>query len=238
MQPKNQFISLSISVSGDRYKDIIVPITAKDTLQRKVTCEVCHLRYAILGNSFFCPNCGNNSVDKTFDSAIQTIEDAIKNIPVIRKAIEQISKDEAATTCKSLIEKSLIDSVVAFQYFCELTYKKLPNAKAKLSLNAFQNLDAGNSLWLEVLGETYSNWFNGENLNRLNLLFQRRHLLQHRQGIVDEKYLEKTSDGDYKLGQRIIVTEGDVLELADLVKKVTDKIKQRVGELASTQHKI
>ena len=56
--------------------------------------------------------------------------------------------------------------------------------------NAFQQLDQGSQLWKEVIGKEYTHWITNEEFSRLQILYQRRHLLSHNEGIVDEKYFE------------------------------------------------
>ena len=38
----------------------------------------------------------------------------------------------------------------------------------------------------------------------MKVYYQRRHLLIHTNGIVDEEYLNKTNDSNYKVGERIV----------------------------------
>lgn len=64
----------------------------------------------------------------------------------------KINPDEAEITVQSLIETGLSDMVVAFQRFCEATYKKLVKDKT-IKANAFQNLEIGSTLWREILGK-------------------------------------------------------------------------------------
>ena len=69
-------------------------------------------------------------------------------------------------------------------------YFKHKDAKPEISPNTFQNLDAGKKLWNGLFNESYADWLPEPQFNRLNTLFQRRHLLQHTEGIVDKKYLD------------------------------------------------
>jgi hypothetical protein len=46
---------------------------------------------------------------------------------------------------------------------------------------------------------------------------QQRHLLTHRDGIVDQTYLDHSGDRAYRIGQRIIVRPDDTRALADLL---------------------
>jgi hypothetical protein len=151
------------------------------------------------------------------------IRESINCLPDIRIKLQEFGKDTVANTCQALIEKGILDCVTAFQRYCELIYFKMaPNKKPKM--NAFQNLELGAELWQELLGFSYPNWLNGMEFSRLVILFQRRHLLAHTEGIVDQKYLDKTNDTSYKVGQRVIIKEKDVLELVDLVSRIALEI--------------
>ena len=59
----------------------------------------------------------------------------------------------------------------------------------------------------------------------MNLLFQRRHIIEHNAGIIDEKYVEKSSDPAYVVGQRIIVRKEDAQELLRIIKKLSMGLK-------------
>ena len=204
----------------------IMPVPSKEEMQLKIQCKVCNAKYAVIGSAFFCPCCGHNIAEETFDNSLKKIQDKIKNIPIIRKAVETVSKDEAENTCRSLIETSLGECVVAFQRFCEVNFSTRAPEKY-LKFNAFQNIEIGAPYWKDILGETYADWLTVEEMTRLNLLFQKRHLLAHTEGIVDQKYLDKTNDTSYKAGQRIVIKEKDVLELVGLVKKIVDTLRQK-----------
>ena len=56
----------------------------------------------------------------------------------------------------------------------------------------------------------------------MTILFNRRHLLTHCNGIVDEKYIRNTGDNSYELGQRIIVKDKDLLRLLDIIERVVE----------------
>lgn len=224
-QPRNSFIKMSMKVSGNS-NAYILPIPALEELEQEITCSECETRYAVIGSGFFCPCCGHNSAEETFNNTVSTIEKTIENIEIVRTAVAAVSKDEAENTCRSLIEKGLLDCVVAFQRFCEVTYSKHPDAKSKIPFNAFQKIDIGEGLWKEIINGSYSDWLSPDEMKRLNILFQRRHLLQHTEGIVDSKYIERSKDDSYQVNQRIITKEKDVLELVKYVKKLTEKIKE------------
>ena len=54
----------------------------------------------------------------------------------------------------------------------------------------------------------------------MNMLFQRRHLIEHNNGMVDQKYIDKSGDSSYVIGQRLVVKESDALSLLAIIKKL------------------
>ena len=136
----------------------------------------------------------------------------------------------AEITCQSLLESGLQDCVVAFQRLCDVLFNSIPDSPKPPS-NAFQRLEQGSQLWKQVLTEGYEEWMDTNELNSLNTLFQKRHLLAHCEGIVDEKYLRHTADSDYQLGQRIVISEDDVLKMAGLVTELATQLRLRVDKL-------
>lgn len=216
--PKRGFFKMSMKFSGSTYEPNL-PMFALEEMQQKITCDSCGTRYEVIGSAFYCPCCGNNSAKQTFVNSIEKVRAKIKNIPVIRKTIAELSKDEAARTCESLIETSVSDLVVALQRVCECIYTQITNNK-KLKRNVFQRLADGSALWKDEIGKGYEDWLSESEYVILKKCFQQRHLLQHREGIVDQDYIEKSGDETYSVGQRIIVKESDVLEYAGIVNKL------------------
>ena len=60
----------------------------------------------------------------------------------------------------------------------------------------------------------------------LNKYFQQRHLLAHKNGIVDEEYLKKSGDNSYQVGQRIVVKPNNFQEFISLIRKLATGIKK------------
>jgi hypothetical protein len=225
-QPRNSFIKMSLKVTSSSSPHYILPVPATEEMTLKIKCQECNSKYAVIGSAFFCPCCGHNSVDETLNNSLAKIHTKLDNLSVIRKAVEAVSKDDAEITCRSLIESSLNEIVVAFQRFCELTFGKIkPDVKVKF--NAFQNLDAGGEYWKNVYGESYPDWLTKNEFREINELFQKRHLLSHTEGIVDQKYLDRSGDSTYKIGQRIVVKETDIKNLIKIVQKLVDKLRQK-----------
>lgn len=222
-QPKDSFISMSMKVQGGIKRTHTIPAKAAEAMQLEITCEACNAHFAVIGSAYFCPACGHNSVTRTYADSLRKIRAKKDSVGIVRQAlIESTGKDEAELTCRSLIETCVSDGVVAFQKYCEGLY----SAYGKAPFNAFQRLEQGSTLWQEAIQKGYVSWLNSEELSQLNLLYQKRHILAHNEGIVDTKYIKNSSDKSYKEGQRIVISDKDIDILLNCLEKLGNGLKE------------
>jgi len=227
-QPRGSFISMSMSCSGPTPTTFAVPAAAREVLEQELQCEACNAHFAVLGCAFFCPCCGHNSVDRTFDDALRRIVSNLDALPLIRRTMTDLGqRDEAENTCNSLVESALGDCVGAFQVVCDGLYARLAGTTPPPK-NTFQRIPDGSELWRKELGVGYEDLLDADELARLGIYFQRRHLLAHTGGLVDEAYLRKSGDETYRLGQRVVVSPADVRETAKLVGKLVEGLRARM----------
>lgn len=225
-QPRGGFIRMSMKVSGTEHQAVVMPLKAAEILEQCITCERCQARYAVLGPGFFCPCCGHNSVDRMFASALEKVRAKASQLDTIRQAVRrESSRDTAESLCRSIVESGIKDCVVAFQHYANHRYISIAGV-ANPPVNVFQRLDRGSDLWRNATGNSYEDWLTATELDQLKLLFQRRHLLAHTDGIVDEKYLNNSGDATYRIGQRIVITTDDVVTMATLTAKLGDAIRR------------
>lgn len=210
----------------DSFRMVSVSLDCPMDHNVKITCENCGLVFFIEGNAYFCPECGYCSADRMFETKIREIESNAGNIDRIKRQLRQLNPRHAEMTCKSMLETSLVECVMAFQQFCKASYFQHPDANPKASKLAFQRIRHGSCLWKRLLGEGYQDWLEREELRTFERLFQRRHLLSHNQGIVDEVYLRNSRDREYSPGRRIVVNSRDVLELTRLTHKIVKRIQR------------
>ena len=224
-QPKNGFITMSMKVQGGIVQTSVIPVKAAEAMQLEIQCEVCNSRYAVIGNAFFCPACGHNSVTRNYSDALNKIQVKRDSLGIIRQAlIDSTGKDDAEVTCRSLLESCILDGVVAFQKFCEGLYVDF----GEPTFNAFQRLDQGSELWEKAIGCGYGSWLGSAELKGLKILYQKRHILAHNDGLVDAQYIKKSGDSTYKEGQRIVVSERDIGELINYLDRLGCALKSNV----------
>jgi hypothetical protein len=99
-----------------------------------------------------------------------------------------------------------------------------------LNKNVFQRIDEGNSLWKDLIGKDYKYWSAEKEYKLLKRCFQQRHLLQHKDGIVDQEYIEKSGDSDYKVGKKLTISKNDVIIYLKIIGKIGQEILKLTNE--------
>ncbi|MEN6334144.1 MAG: hypothetical protein ABFE01_07765 [Phycisphaerales bacterium] len=219
-QPRGGFISMSLEYKGATHVSSLVPLEAAEEMQLKIACEQCGAHFAVVGSAFFCPKCGHSSAVRMFNDAMAKIEAKIEHLDRVVQAVAQTDKDAAELTRRSMVESGVTDAVVAFQRLMEERYLAQPNVPQKLPQNVFQRLPDGSDLWKAIGCPAYNDVLSPTELARLKILFHRRHLLAHKEGIVDEQYIQRSGDTQYGVGQRVVVRPEHVIELVKLVRKL------------------
>ena len=200
-------------------QQVLLPPMAAAPMRLKITCPECACCYAVIGAAFFCPACGHNSADLMFTQTIAGIRGTLDAIPKIRAAIPD--RDEAETIVRYTIENGLQSAITAFQRYAEALYASRFPSSPTPRRNAFQKLAEGSALWHAASGKQYSDYLAPAELTTLARYFQQRHLLAHRQGLVDVDYIARSGDTSYREGQRLVVREASVRECLVLIEKLT-----------------
>lgn len=206
------------------------PIGQREEWETEICCEKCGTHYSVIGSAYFCPCCGHNSAVNSFNDSLDSIRKMLESLSEMKLMLkEKYDVDSAESMCRSLLESSIGDMVSAFQKFASCRYEELSGKQSRV--NDFQIVEKGSKLFEEEIGKKYSDWISDSELDFMSVMFQKRHLLEHNNGMVDQKYLDKSHDTSYSIGQRIIVKTADAFELLDVLRRLgTALIKiQRSG---------
>jgi hypothetical protein len=189
-QSHNSFIRITLNVDN-RPLPVLLPVEAVESMRLKIPCPACDCRYAVIGAAFFCPACGHSAAEQVFTQSLTGIRNTLTAIHMVRGSITD--RDTAETTIRMVIDNGLQNAVTAFQRYAEALYERFPSWPSARR-NTFQNLNAGSALWQSVTGKGYQQYLTAAELEKLERYFQQRHLLAHRQGIVDADYVAKSGD--------------------------------------------
>ncbi|MBN1365794.1 MAG: hypothetical protein JW976_13375 [Syntrophaceae bacterium] len=200
----NQLISIGVTLKGQATP--IVYYSEQD-LEQKVICNQCALEYAIYEIFSYCPNCGiHNSKQIVF-----------ANYELILKilALSANAKDDIKA---KLIENALEDVVSIFDEFgrehCLSTHTKI----------SFQNISSAQA---KILADFEVDISSGLTFNEWDFVvdqFQKKHLLTHKSGIIDDDFVRKTGKPASWVGKRISITEDDIRKLISYLLVIADNL--------------
>lgn len=204
---------------GRRISFINNPIGQMPEWETEIVCPDCSTSYSVIGTAYFCPCCGRNNVKTALIDSMSSIEKMIDSLDDLEEHLsEKVGKDAAKDMASKMLEDCLGNIVSAFQKYAELLYSQI--SENSVRVNDFQIVEKGSNLFLQACGKGYDAWLSQYELKRMIIFFQRRHILEHNAGIVDGRYIEKSGDTSYSVGQRLVLKKNEVRELLAIVRKL------------------
>ena len=211
-KPKGAFgIGISMKVSPSR----LTPIHKfrEKKLETEIVCDSCTLRYAVYGVFAFCPDCGQHNSSQIFD----------KNLELVEKMLDLAAKADDKDVSERLIENALEDCISAFDGFgreiCRVHAEKAINP-IRAEKISFQDLRGAQKKLSALFDIDLSDGITAQEWEEVTRGFQKRNLLSHKMGVVDEAYIRKTDDIDAVVGRKITLASSDVREVARIVGKL------------------
>jgi sarcosine oxidase delta subunit len=211
---RGSFIKLRIE-----YKGHPQPIRnyREKQLETKVRCEACALEYAIYGVFAFCPDC------RTHNSLLILK----KNLELAEKELSQAEKEDDCEFASYLIADALENSVSAFDGFGRATIsahaEKSSNPELARSVS-FQSLSKARERVNYLFGYDLANGFNAKEWDFTLRCFQKRHLLAHKMGVIDEQYLHSTNDPKAVVGRKVTIKSDEVKVLIQHLKNIGEDL--------------
>ncbi|MCP9804291.1 hypothetical protein KBY75_12000 [Cyanobium sp. T1G-Tous] len=204
---RNQFISIGISVKG---KPTPIAYYSELELEEKIECKNCALQYAIYGAFGYCPDCAEHNSQQIVEG----------NFGLVLKILD-LAKSASPEVNSKLIENGLEDCISAFDGFarerCSEEYPKL----------SFQNIVVAKEK-LDKFGIDIVDGLSGSEWDFVVAQFQKRHLLAHKMGVVDEEYIKKTGCHPAQLGKKVLITEVDVMSLISHLKVIVANLSKHI----------
>jgi len=192
-------------------------------LETEVVCSNCTLRYSVYGVFAFCPDCGQHN-------SLQILD---KNLEVVGKLLELATGAEKALAEK-LIENALEDCVSAFDGFrrelCRVHSNRARNPAKAEKIN-FQSLESARTGFLDLFGIDLSAEIAPEEWRAAAIAFQKRHLVAHKLGVVDQDYVTKTGDTHAIVGRKIGIDADEVKELARIINTLAPRMLANLQKL-------
>lgn len=185
-------------------------------LETEVVCGGCTLHYAVYGVFAFCPDCGQHN---SLQILIKNLELAVKMLDIAVAAEPDLAIH--------LVENALEDCVSAFDGFgreiCSLFAAKAVNS-AKAERVSFQNLDGARRSLSDLFNIDLAGRLVEDEWKTAVQGFQKRHLLAHKMGVVDEEYVRRTDDIRAVVGRKVVISADEVRELVRILSALAQSI--------------
>jgi len=210
-KPKGSFgIGLSLEVT--RGTPHPIHYYREKKLETDVVCGNCTLHYSVYGVFAFCPDCGQHN----------SVHILNMNLEVVKKML-LLSATSGKELTEKLVENALEDCVSSFDGFgreiCRVNSQKATNP-SKAENISFQNLEGGKQKVNELFNIDLSSSLTIDEWKVLCRGFQKRHLLSHKMGVIDEEYIRKSGDVQAVTGRKISISKEEVNDIVRIVNKL------------------
>ena len=227
---KGPFFSLNIKI-----KSTPIPIRyyAERQLQEDVICENCACEYAIYGMFAVCPDCGVHNLFQMFFKNLGLVKKQIELEDELYKKFGETNRADIDDLMKDLRGKLIEDAceniVTVFEVFYKQAYDqsrlKTVDPSMLLPGNSFQSLDKTKDIFLSQLNLNLFSCLSQTEIDNLYLLFNKRHILTHNLGIIDQKFLRNTGLQKDILNHKVEISKTEVLSALESLEKIVKYIK-------------
>jgi len=167
-----------------------------------------------------CPDCGAHNSLHILSANLELVEKEVALAATVEKALAEY-----------LIGDALENAVSAFDGFgrgaCRVR-ATAATAPAKVEKLSFQNLAGARKNVQDLFGFDLAAGADAGEWDFACRCFQKRHLLAHKLGIVDESYVKVTGDPGVVVGRKIPITEQEVTMLTEILKRLGAHLVSRL----------
>jgi hypothetical protein len=216
-------IELLIDVVIEEFRDFVLvqDVGNNITVVPILHCQSCNSTFT--ANSVTqCPKCGYPSFFQTTQFELDDIQSSLNldsNDPIARRFLsstERIRLEngyQKLVSCFEAFHRNV--SVYAF----DQAGKSLKELSKKTQ---FQNLSKTKDWFKNHYNYELFGILNNDGMQTLNLVFQKRHLLAHKRGIIDDDYIRNTGEPEDLKGNFVRIDKVEIIDAVQLVKRVIE----------------
>lgn len=230
---KGPFFSMNIKVKS---QPAPIRYYVEKQLQENIVCEDCKCEYAIYGIFAVCPDCGQHNIFQMFSKNIDLImkqlclEDELyrKFGETSRAEIDSLMKDIRGKT----VENACEDAVTVFEAFGKRVYELKKHSAVNPALvlhgNPFQSLDRAKDIFFTQFNLDIFQGLSDEEIDKLYVLFNKRHILTHNLGIIDQRFLINTGLRQNILDHKVEISKEEVIISLTTLSKISGTIRNNL----------
>jgi len=192
------------------------PRFARRDLLRELICDHCGRDYGVFAIGLFCPDCGAPNLRLHFAREVELV---LKQVGL---ADSQQGQEELAYR---LMGNAHEDVLTAFEATQKAAYlygiAQLGATPSKPVKNDFQNVEFAQRRFSELNIDPFSTLIPAE-LTALKLNIQKRHIIGHNLGVMDEKFADHAASA--RLGETVHLVGEDIAQFALLAQRVVESL--------------
>ncbi len=215
-EPKGLF---GIGVSMKVKSGPLPPIRTyrEKSLETRTVCSECSHEYSVFGLFAYCPDC----------SAHNSLQILHRNLNLTRKQVDLTESMEDPDLRTHILEDALENCVSAFDSFgreaCRVRDGKCTKPGKALSVS-FQNLGRASTRVRELFGLDIALLVSEDDWRFAEIAFMQRHVLAHRAGVIDQKYIDESNDSASLLGRKLKIEPNDVKRLTEILDRLGKEV--------------
>ncbi len=192
------------------------PVLSRD-LMRQLICDHCGRDYGVFAIALFCPDCGAPNLRLHFSREAELVEDQVALAAENAEANEELAY--------RLMGNAHEDVLTALEATLKTTYlygiAQTGGGSVPKVGNEFQNIEKARKRFLELALDPFGR-LSESDLEELQLNIQKRHIIGHNLGIIDDRFANH--DGDAKLGETVELVGEDIRRFAAIGQIVVDRL--------------
>lgn len=191
-------------------------------LETELVCDSCTLRYAVYGVFAFCPHCGEHNSGQILN----------KNLDLVIKELD-LAESVADKDLQEHLRADAMENIVsAFDGFgrelCRVHAQRASNPN-EVGTVSFQSLTGADRRLNALFCVRLSALVSADEWTLAVRVFQKRHLVAHNAGVVDQRYLDATGDGQAIKGRKIHIDPEEVRSAVKVVRVLGDKLSSALA---------
>jgi len=214
-------ISIGIKVEG---RPLPIRYYREKNLETEVVCDQCTLRYAIYGVFGYCPDCGTHNSQQILNG----------NLEIVEKMIALSKEPDKKKLATKLVENALEDAVSSMDGFgreiCKVYATKSSDATKAKNIS-FQNILKARDIVNDLFSIDVSTAVSPDEWTSVTRSFQKRHLVAHKMGVIDQQYVDATGKNPSLIGRKIDIRPEEVSDLAKGLQKIGNFLASQLQAL-------
>lgn len=194
------------------------PRFSRRDLMRELVCDHCGRDYGVFAIGLFCPDCGAPNVRLHFARECELVGDQV--------TLADELDEELAYRLLGNAHEDVLTAFEATQKAVYLHGKHQATSERPKVGNDFQNVERATKRFAELDLNPFENLTETE-MAGLLLNIQKRHIIGHNLGVVDDKFA--THAADAKVGETVHLVGEDIRTFSAICQKVIDTLDGWLG---------